>query len=81
MSSYNEKDIDRGDDLVQKEVLHDHDVLGRTDVTREDAMHMGELTPEELEHEKKLRKKIDLMIMPLVMSVRYSNSQPSLTSH
>ena len=50
-------------------VLHDHDVLGRTDVTREDAIHIGQLTEEELMHEKKLRKKIDAMIMPLVMLV------------
>ena len=71
MSSYDDKkDFDNGDDLVQKEVLHDHDVLGQADVTKEEAMHMGELTPEELENEKKLRKKIDLMIMPLVMTVR-----------
>ncbi len=71
MSSYDDKkEVDHGDDLVQKEVVHDHDVLGQNDVTREDAMHMGQLTPEELELERKLRKKIDLMIMPLIMTVR-----------
>jgi hypothetical protein len=50
-------------------LLHDHDVLGRTNVTREYAIHMGDLTEEELMHEKKLRRKIDAMIMPLVMLV------------
>jgi hypothetical protein len=30
---------------------------------------MGDLTEEELMHEKKLRRKIDAMIMPLVMLV------------
>ena len=63
------KDVDYGDDLAQREVVHDHDVLEDKDVTREDAMHMGELTPEELANEKKLRKRIDTMIMPLVMLV------------
>jgi hypothetical protein len=54
---------------TRHEVLHDHDVLGRTNVTSEDAIHIGHLTEEELMHEKKLRRKIDAMIMPLVMLV------------
>jgi hypothetical protein len=57
-------------DLSHKEVVHDHDVLGGTQVTREDAVHWGQLTEEELVHEKQLKKKIDVMIMPLVMMVR-----------
>ena len=56
-------------DISQNEVLHDHDVLRGKNVTREDAMHLGTLTEEELMHEKKLRRLIDSMIMPLVMMV------------
>lgn len=52
------------------EVLHDHDVIGGRNMSREEAMHLGELTPEELEIEKRLVKKTDRMIMPLVMLVR-----------
>lgn len=63
------KEVDLGNELSHKEVVHDHDVLGGTNVTRDDAMHMGELTPEELVNEKKLRRKIDTIIMPLVMMV------------
>lgn len=54
---------------AEHKVVHDHDLLGRTNDTREDAIHMGQLTEEELKHEKKLLKKIDSMIMPLVMLV------------
>ena len=53
-----------------KELAHDHDILKGTNVTREDAMHMGELTPEEAQTARRLRRRLDLRIMPLVMSVR-----------
>lgn len=56
-------------ELSQKEVVHDHEVLGGANVTKEEAMHSGELTPEEQVNAKKLRKKIDSLIMPLVMTV------------
>jgi hypothetical protein len=52
-----------------KEVVHDHDVLGNTQVTKEDATHAAELTAEEHALERKLRIKIDLMIMPWVILV------------
>lgn len=55
--------------VMQNEVLHDHDVLGNSNITREDAAHYGQLTEEEKMHEKKLKKKIDMLIMPLVMLV------------
>jgi hypothetical protein len=58
-------------DTSYKEVVHDNDVLGQSNVTREDAAHFGQLTPEERMHEKQLKKKIDFLIMPLVMVVRY----------
>lgn len=56
-------------EMAQKEVVHDHDVLGDGNVTREEAMHYGVLTEEEKMHEKKLLRKIDSLIMPLVMLV------------
>ena len=67
-------------ELSQKEVVHDNEILGGANVTREDAMHMGELTPEEQANAKKLRRKIDGMIMPLVMTVgRAFNATISLS--
>lgn len=60
---------DDTNDGTRHEVHHDHDILGETNVTREDAIHTGQLTEEELMHEKKLLRKIDAMIMPLVMLV------------
>lgn len=54
---------------LHKEVVHDHDVLGNKQVTMEDAAHAAELTAEEHALERKLRIKIDLMIMPWVILV------------
>lgn len=68
-----EKEVDLGNELTQKEVVHDRDVVERADLNREEAMHMGELTAEEEEIAKKLRKRIDSLIMPLVMSVYLMN--------
>lgn len=56
----------------KKESLHDHDVMDH-DVSREEAMHLGQLSEEELAVEKKLRRKIDSLIMPLVMLVYLMN--------
>lgn len=56
----------------RKGSVHDHDIMDH-DVSREEAMHMGELTEEELVIEKKLRRKIDSLIMPLVMLVYLMN--------
>ncbi|OQN99716.1 hypothetical protein B0A48_14486 [Cryoendolithus antarcticus] len=65
-----EKHMENG--VAHKEMLHDHDVLGK-DVTREEAMHFGALTEEELVIEKKLRRKIDALVMPIVVSVYLMN--------
>ena len=52
----------------------DHDVLGeKSQLSHEEAMHFGELTPEEKELEKKLVRKIDLRIMPLMVLVYLMN--------
>ncbi|KAK5056223.1 hypothetical protein LTR84_012776 [Exophiala bonariae] len=56
------------------DVVRDHDVLGdKATMTREDVMHFGALTPEELEIEKKLQRKIDMRIMPMVVLVYLMN--------
>lgn len=55
-------------------VVLDHDVLGdKIAISHEDAMHFGELTPEEREIEKKLRRKIDMRIMPMIVLVYLMN--------
>ena len=68
-SSDEEKEVSHDRGHSHKEVLHDHDVLGNTQVTKEDATHAAELTAEEHALERKLRIKIDLMIMPWVILV------------
>jgi len=60
-------------DIGHNEVLRDHDVLGEKEYTTEEAMHFGELTPEELVIQKKLRRRIDSLIMPLVVLVYLMN--------
>ncbi|KAK3697083.1 hypothetical protein LTR37_017681 [Vermiconidia calcicola] len=45
------------EDVAQKEAL-DHEIIGSNNVTREEAMHHGVLTHEELEVQKKLLRKI-----------------------
>ena len=62
------------DNMEAKEILRDSELLGdKASVTHEDAMHFGELTPEELVMEKKLVRKIDFLIMPLVVLVYLMN--------
>lgn len=67
-SSHSSGDVEKYDES-SKEGTHDHDVTGNTSATPEDAMHMGALTEEEEVLAKKLRIKIDLLIMPLVILV------------
>lgn len=68
-------DIDHHD-----ETFRDRDVMGENDASKE-AMHWAELTPEELEIEGKLRKKIDLAIMPLIMLVYLLNCELPPPAH
>ena len=49
----------------------DHDIVGNKD--RSDADRYGHLSPEELVLEKKLRRKIDMVIMPTVILVYLMN--------
>ena len=49
------------------EFVADHELLGdKLGGSHEEAMHLGALTEEELIIEKKLKRKIDLYIMPYV---------------
>jgi hypothetical protein len=53
---------------------HDSDVMGeKGEVAHEERMHWGELTADELVIEKKLRRKIDSLIMPCVILVYLMN--------
>lgn len=51
-------------DHVEPTTILDHEVLGdKADISHEEAMHFGALTPDELVTEKKLRRKIDSLIV------------------
>lgn len=63
---------DKIEDLPASEHVHDHDILDEKAIA-ETADHLRKLTPEELVIEKKLRKKIDLLIMPLCVLVYLMN--------
>jgi hypothetical protein len=55
-------------------IIHDHELLGdKANIAHEEVMHFGALTEEELIIEKKLRRKIDSLIMPLVILVYLMN--------
>lgn len=54
--------------------LHDREVLGeKAEISHEEAVQFGRLTADELIIEKKLRRKIDGRIMPLVILVYLMN--------
>ena len=60
--------------VVRADKVLDHEVLGdKGNLSHEEAMHFGELTPEEKELEKKLVRKIDIRIMPLMVTVYLMN--------
>lgn len=60
-------------DIGHHETLRDKDVMGEKHLTSEEAEHLRQLSPEELVAEKKLRKKIDALIMPIVVVVYLMN--------
>ena len=60
-------------DIGHHEVLHDVDIIGEKHIDTEQAMHLRQLTPDELIAEKKLRRKIDQRIMPVVVTVYLLN--------
>ena len=55
-------------------ILRDSELMGeKYEPAQEEAMHWSELTAEELEVQKKLRRKIDSLIMPCVILVYLMN--------
>lgn len=68
-----EKELYTSDHDIEKrmhnEGLSDHDILRNTESAKEEAMHFGHLSPDELILEKKLKRKIDSVIMPMVVLV------------
>jgi len=60
-------------DIGHHEVLRDEDIIGEKNIDSEQAMHLRQLTPYELVAEKKLRTKIDKLIMPIVVLVYLMN--------
>lgn len=71
--------------IEHNEQIRDHDLIdGLKNVPSAEAMHWGALDEHELAIEKKLRRRIDALIMPLVILVylmnyidRYDNLGPS----
>lgn len=58
----------------ESKTIGDDELMGgKADVSHEEAMHFGMLTPDELVVEKKLKRKIDSLIMPLVVLVYLMN--------
>lgn len=70
---------DKIEDQPSAQHVHDNDISsdekgGVLDADTEQATaHLRQLTPEELAIEKKLRKKIDLRIMPIVVLIYLMN--------
>ena len=59
---------DRRPSITDRELLGD-----KFSTSHEDAVHFGALTEDELVTEKKLRRKIDTLIMPMVVLVYLMN--------
>lgn len=59
---------------INHDIVTDKEVLGeKASISHEQAMHFGELTEEERVIEKKLLRKIDSLIMPMVVLVYLMN--------
>jgi hypothetical protein len=55
-------------------IIHDRDAMGeKADLSHEEVVHIAALTAEEKEVEVKLRRKIDSLILPLVITVYLMN--------
>jgi hypothetical protein len=66
--------------MAEEKDYKDHDVMGRNfddpeqiETIRQEALHHGHLSAEELEIEKKLRRKIDMRIMPVLITIYLMN--------
>jgi hypothetical protein len=55
-------------------IIHDRDAMGeKADMSHEEVVHIAALTDEEKAVEVKLRRKIDSLILPLVITVYLMN--------
>ncbi|EGP86711.1 unnamed protein product [Zymoseptoria tritici ST99CH_1A5] len=66
------KDYEKGD-VHYDDVVHDSDITGDKSVAADDVRRHAALTEEELVVEKKLRRKMDMIIMPMVVTVYLLN--------
>ncbi|KAF2009750.1 MFS general substrate transporter [Aaosphaeria arxii CBS 175.79] len=58
---------------MEDHTVRDAELAEKNETTHQEALHHGKLTADELEIEKKLRRKIDIRIMPLVILVYLMN--------
>ncbi len=66
--------VTASNDVVSDDIIRDDELIGdKANVSHEERMHWAALTEEELAIEKKLRLKIDMLIMPLVILVYLMN--------
>jgi hypothetical protein len=54
-------------------IIRDGELGEKIDLTHEEVVHIASLTPEEKVLEKKLRRRIDALIMPLAILVYLMN--------
>lgn len=55
-------------------VITDHDAMGeKAEISHEEVVHLAQLTPEEKILKRQLRRRIDTLIMPLVILVYLMN--------
>ena len=60
-------------DIGHHETLRDEDIIGEKRIGQDRVEHLRQLSPDELIAEKKLRRKIDRLIMPVVVTVYLMN--------
>lgn len=65
--------VDKIDDASTTEHIQEHEVITDEEVVADVAQHLRLLTPEERVIEKKLRRKIDIRIMPLCILIYLMN--------
>lgn len=58
---------------VQAKILSDQDIVGKSELVQDETVQIAGLTPEEKQLEKKLVRKIDLFIMPIILLVYLLN--------
>lgn len=64
---------DKIEDVPSAEHINDHDLIADEKGVAETAEHLRKLTPEDRVIEKRLRRKIDILIMPLVVLIYLMN--------